>query len=489
LFKESQMLYNGEKLSACAGLLVASLLTATALASPINPGGTLTPVPVGALPIGTTVYTQSSNFDIQINRPLPQLPVFVRGTFNRSVIRLSDNTLTFRYQFVSRSDSQVVMAGFNMRDFAGFDTDVTYQSGIFSPNTEIPTSITRSTIDGSTLSVNFSTLGFIDSRPIIVRTDATSYNLGGTTAVFSSGFTNSLTFRGTPRPTTDSTPPVVTINEPDAFDSVCNPALITGSVSDPEGFDNYRVEYSADQNGPWTLIGSGTSAVTNGTLASWNTTAIAQGYYFIRVTAENTSGLTSSTTTITFVDKQFDSVIVRSPVSGNILGGIVCFDGTVNDAGHHRRTRELEHPHRVLRRRRWFLPGASQRDRSLQPYCQRQPRCRHRQHRPARPYHFADELPERPRDRRHPRHGFRCQHRRLGPRVHRRRFQSVDGHLERHFQHHQRHPRLLEHRRPPPVCIHLAATRFRSIVGELRQRDQLRGVPHQRERRLHRRCR
>ncbi len=135
----------------------------------------------------------------------------------------------------------------------------------------------------------------------------------------------------TVRPVRDTTPPEVAITSPDPLQCVCNPVSIFGTAEDPEGFDSYTLEYAANPSGPWTLIATSTTPVSGGLLGVWNTTALAQGYYFIRLTATNTAGLSSSITTIVYVDKQFDTVDLRSPPDGAILGGIVCFDGTVND--------------------------------------------------------------------------------------------------------------------------------------------------------------
>ena len=104
-----------------------------------------------------------------------------------------------------------------------------------------------------------------------------------------------------------------------------------GTANDPESFDHYVLEYSAGAGGPWTTIVSSTTPVTNGLLGVWNVGALPQGYYFIRLTAFNAMDASSSVTTIVFVDQQFDTVDFRSPPNGAVLGGVICFDGSIND--------------------------------------------------------------------------------------------------------------------------------------------------------------
>ncbi|MBL8880514.1 MAG: hypothetical protein JNG88_15485, partial [Phycisphaerales bacterium] len=129
--------------------------------------------------------------------------------------------------------------------------------------------------------------------------------------------------------------PTVELTDPQPFECSCNPISFSGSaydLPDSEGrFDSYELQYATNPNGPWTTFDTGTTHVTNGVLGSWDTTNISQGYYFVRLIARKECGPDASVVSLVFVDKQFDTIDLRSPQSGNILGGIVCFDGTVTD--------------------------------------------------------------------------------------------------------------------------------------------------------------
>jgi hypothetical protein len=52
----------------------------------------------------------------------------------------------------------------------------------------------------------------------------------------------------------------------------------------------------------------------------------------LRLTAVNACGQTSTAETTVYVDKDFDSLTIREPLDGAIVGGNVCFDGTVADS-------------------------------------------------------------------------------------------------------------------------------------------------------------
>ncbi|MCA9293641.1 MAG: fibronectin type III domain-containing protein [Phycisphaerales bacterium] len=124
--------------------------------------------------------------------------------------------------------------------------------------------------------------------------------------------------------------PKAEITAPDLLGCACNPVSITGSASGA-GFSGYWVEYSQNGNDPWTLISQSNVPVTNSTLATWNTTGLAEGYYTIRVTVANTAGQTSTAFTVVWINNTFNPIGIDSPVPGGIYGGRVCFDGTIWD--------------------------------------------------------------------------------------------------------------------------------------------------------------
>ncbi|GMU81062.1 MAG: hypothetical protein AMXMBFR47_09330 [Planctomycetota bacterium] len=129
----------------------------------------------------------------------------------------------------------------------------------------------------------------------------------------------------------DDTPPIAEITTPGPLACVCNGSTIFGSAYDPDGpIDRWRLERKAPDAAGWTLIASSTSEIVNGALSTWTTVA-AQGYYILRLTVTNACGIDTVATTVVWLDRNFDSLSIRSPVSGQVLGGTVCVDGTAWD--------------------------------------------------------------------------------------------------------------------------------------------------------------
>jgi len=99
-----------------------------------------------------------------------------------------------------------------------------------------------------------------------------------------------------PTITVDTISPTALITAPISNSVLWNTVLITGSASDAN-IDTYKVEYGPSTgSGPWTLINSGTSSITNNTLATWNTSMPSQlpnGNYIIRLTVADKAGNTS----------------------------------------------------------------------------------------------------------------------------------------------------------------------------------------------------
>jgi|GEM_PF-744950 len=335
-------------LVACAAATI-GLSSPTTFAVNVNPGGTVDPLPGSTLPSGSTQefsVTKSFTYNITVYIQGPggiQFPILraVNGSMTQRIYRTPDNTLTFTYSVTNNSDSLGEITDFYIRDFSEYTTDLSIYSGIDSIFAQTVSSGYRA-VDGGSIRYTIDAGISIGNhtRTVYVDTDATSFYSPGRYTTVSSRATvctggTCLNIYGFAYPVEDSSPPIVSLTTPNALDSVCSPAAITGRAYDPNGFDSYDLEYASSPNGPWTLITTSTNPVSStGPLGSWNTNSpvnVAQGYYFLRLTAANAGGLTSSVTNIVFVDKQFDSVILRSPVTGQLLGGAVCFDGTISD--------------------------------------------------------------------------------------------------------------------------------------------------------------
>jgi hypothetical protein len=137
----------------------------------------------------------------------------------------------------------------------------------------------------------------------------------------------------------DTTPPIAVISTPLSWPApsgvTCDSTMIYGSAHDPDGtFDRYTVEYLPVNGSTWIPIYSSPNPVVNGNLlggGTWNTGGLSQGWYFLRLSASNVCGRSSSVVAWLFVDKQYDNASIRSPANGAVLGGSVCVDGTVWD--------------------------------------------------------------------------------------------------------------------------------------------------------------
>jgi hypothetical protein len=130
----------------------------------------------------------------------------------------------------------------------------------------------------------------------------------------------------------DGTQPLVSLTGPTTLSCICGIVNITGSVSDPDGdYADDVLEYRAAGAAVWTLAGSASGA-RSGILYVWNTGALPEGWYSVRVTGRNACNLTNNDSTFVFISRNFDTVDVRGPLDGAILGGFVCPDGTAWDS-------------------------------------------------------------------------------------------------------------------------------------------------------------
>lgn len=129
----------------------------------------------------------------------------------------------------------------------------------------------------------------------------------------------------------DPTPPIADLTVPAVYACQCNTMPVTGFAYDPDGaIDLWRLERKAPDAANWTLIATSSTEIINGQLATWTTTA-PTGWYLLRLTVTNECGLTAEDEHLVWLDKSFDNLALRSPTSGTILGGTVCFDGTASD--------------------------------------------------------------------------------------------------------------------------------------------------------------
>ncbi|MBN1419949.1 MAG: hypothetical protein JXP34_14305 [Planctomycetes bacterium] len=130
----------------------------------------------------------------------------------------------------------------------------------------------------------------------------------------------------------DTTPPFAEITSPGTFDCACSPVPIFGTAHDPDGIlEGYSLQYTQDAGGAWTEFAHGAGPVVEGLLGSWDAKGLPGGFHVIRLVATNAAGLSASFTTALWLDQGFDSFQVRGPADGDVVGGTVCFDGTIWD--------------------------------------------------------------------------------------------------------------------------------------------------------------
>lgn len=129
----------------------------------------------------------------------------------------------------------------------------------------------------------------------------------------------------------DPTAPIAEITSPAQLSCVCNGTTIFGSAYDPDGpILNWRLERKVLGDTNWILIRDSTSEVINGALATWNTSA-GDGYCTLRLRVTNACETVTTWTTDIWLDRALNTLQLRSPTNGMIVGGTLCADGTAWD--------------------------------------------------------------------------------------------------------------------------------------------------------------
>jgi hypothetical protein len=131
-----------------------------------------------------------------------------------------------------------------------------------------------------------------------------------------------------PTPCDDATPPIVAIDQPTTLSCACDFVEIVGSVDDPDGtYAGDRLEYRRRNTAAWTVADTAVGARA-GVLYVWDTSALPQDFYFVRVVGENECALSSSDSTFVYKPTSFGNLELREPLEGEVYGGVVCVDGS-----------------------------------------------------------------------------------------------------------------------------------------------------------------
>jgi hypothetical protein len=131
----------------------------------------------------------------------------------------------------------------------------------------------------------------------------------------------------------DSTAPLAEITSPGPLDCFCYGGEIQGTADDPDGeLDFWRLDRRAVDSSTWVLIRTSTTPVANGYLSNWFPAASAgEGYYILRLAVTNKCGEETVTETVVHLERGMNTLRLRSPVTGAIVGGDICIDGTIWD--------------------------------------------------------------------------------------------------------------------------------------------------------------
>lgn len=131
----------------------------------------------------------------------------------------------------------------------------------------------------------------------------------------------------------DITAPLAALTIPAPLACMCYGGDIEGSAYDADDtLQSWRLERKAPAAAAWTLISGSSAEIMDGFLSSWFPAASAsQGYYVHRLQVVNRCGLEADATNVVWLDRNLDSLELRGPGAGAIVGGTVCADGTAWD--------------------------------------------------------------------------------------------------------------------------------------------------------------
>ncbi|MFQ5474047.1 MAG: hypothetical protein ACE5FA_14350, partial [Dehalococcoidia bacterium] len=127
--------------------------------------------------------------------------------------------------------------------------------------------------------------------------------------------------------------PRVDIIDPANFDCICGSREVIGDVTiaSPGSIAFWLLQFRALTDPTWTTISFGFNSGPGIFLGTINTAGLTQGFYLLKLTAYGGDGCVEEDTHIVFVDTQFDSLSITTPIMGQAYGGTICTRGIVND--------------------------------------------------------------------------------------------------------------------------------------------------------------
>jgi RHS repeat-associated protein len=173
---------------------------------------------------------------------------------------------------------------------------------------------------------------YTSATPGVFTAEAFAYDLSGNEGYASTTFR----FRGTG----DTTPPTAIINLPTDAQEITMPVAVSGTATDETQLVAYRLEASEAGKNQFFLLESGAAPVTNGVLGNFDPTRLLNGFYDLRLTAEDASGNSSTDSVTVEVDGaakighfslSFDDLVI--PMAGIPITVTRTYDSRVKTKG------------------------------------------------------------------------------------------------------------------------------------------------------------
>ena len=125
-------------------------------------------------------------------------------------------------------------------------------------------------------------------------------------------------------------PPLAEITSPLPDDCLCDSVAVRGSISASDGSAvPWILDFQPVAGGAWMVLAADTGVKSDEMLLLWDTSGLAPGDYLLRLSARDACGVSTTDVAVNAIRPQFDTVEVRSPEAGAVVGGAVCIDGTV----------------------------------------------------------------------------------------------------------------------------------------------------------------
>jgi hypothetical protein len=141
----------------------------------------------------------------------------------------------------------------------------------------------------------------------------------------------------------DTTPPTLALLSPTSGSYVSHVVAVSGTATD-EHLAGYNLQYaSASAPGAWAdVLPGGVTPVPVGRLGNWETTAVPDGRYLLRVSASDQAGNVKVTPPVSItVDNTPPVLRIEHPVDGEMVGDVVPVRGAVEEANGRRLYLEL----------------------------------------------------------------------------------------------------------------------------------------------------